>query len=224
MGADMSAYKKAGGSMKIYDISVGISSDMITWPDDVPLILEQFKKIADGDEANVSRMAGTVHIGTHVDAPLHFIDGAASIEELSLDVLTGPAYVVHLKNTSMIDAEALKGAGIPADTKRILFKTRNSNIWDSGVKEFQTDYVGLNASGAEWLVKRGIKLVGVDYLAVAVYTDLTTTHRILLGNDIIVLEATNLSGVEQGWYELYCLPLKLVGSEGAPARVILVET
>jgi len=209
--------------MKIYDISVGISSDMITWPDHVPLVLEQFNKIADGDEANVSRMAGTVHIGTHVDAPLHFIDGAASIEELSLDVLTGPAYVAHLPKASVIDAETLEGTGIPPDTKRILFKTRNSNIWGSGVKEFQTDYVGMNASGAEWLVKRGIKLVGVDYLAVAVYTDLTTTHRILLGNDVIVLEAANLSGVEQGKYDLYCLPLKLMGSEGAPARAILIE-
>jgi arylformamidase len=210
--------------MKIYDISVGISSDMITWPDHVPLVLEQFKKIADGDEANVSRIAGTVHIGTHVDAPLHFIDGAASIENLSLYALTGSAYVVHLQNASVIDAEVLKSAGIPQDTERILFKTSNSKIWDSGVKDFQTDYVGLNASGAEWLVKRGIKLVGVDYLAVAVYTDLIKTHRILLGNDVIVLEATNLSGVEQGWYELYCLPIKLVGSEGAPARAILVET
>jgi arylformamidase len=209
--------------MKIYDVSVGISSDMITWPDHVPIVLEQFNRIADGDEANVSRMAGTVHIGTHVDAPLHFIDGAASIEELSLDVLTGPAYVAHLQNANVIDAEVLDAAGIPPDTKRILFKTRNSNIWASGVKEFQTDYVGLNASGAEWLVNRGIKLVGVDYLAVAVYTDLTTTHRILLGNDVIVLEAVDLSGVEQGRYDLYCLPLKLMGSEGAPARTILIE-
>jgi arylformamidase len=209
--------------MKIYDISVGISADMITWPDHVPLVLEQFQRIADGEEANVSRMAGTVHIGTHVDAPLHFIDGAASIDELSLDVLTGPAYVAHLQNASVIDAEVLDDAGIPPDTKRILFKTRNSNIWASGVKEFQTDYVGLNASGAEWLVNRGIKLVGVDYLAVAVYTDLTTVHRILLGDDVIVLEAVNLSGVEQGRYDLYCLPLKLMGSEGAPARTILIE-
>ncbi|MBN2325332.1 MAG: cyclase family protein [Spirochaetes bacterium] len=209
--------------MKIYDISVGISADMVTWPDHVPLVLEQFQRIADGEEANVSRMAGTVHIGTHVDAPLHFIDGAASIEKLPLDVLTGPAYVAHLQNASVIDAEVLNGAGIPQDTKRILFKTRNSNFWASGEKEFRTDYVGLNASGAEWLVERGIGLVGVDYLAVAVYTDLTTVHRILLGNDVIVLEAVDLSGVEQGRYELYCLPLKLMATEGAPARTILIE-
>jgi len=209
--------------MKIYDISVGISSDMTVWPDHVPIILEQFKTIERCDEANVSRMAGTVHIGTHVDAPRHFIDGGASIEELSLNVLTGTAYVADLQKASVIDAEALEGAGIPPNTERILFKTRNSNLWDSGVKEFHTDYVALNANGAEWLVKRGIKLVGNDYLAVAVYNDLVTTHRILLGSDVIVVEGLNLSGVREGNYVLYCLPLKLMGSEGAPARAVLVD-
>ena len=209
--------------MKIYDISVGITPDMPAWPDHVPIIVEQFKTIEQGDIANVSRMAGTVHIGTHVDAPSHFIDGAAAIDELSLNVLTGSAYVADLHKANVIDEDVLEVASIPPDTERVLFKTLNSNLWDRGIKEFRTDYAGLNASGAEWLVRRGIKLVGIDYLAVAIYDDVVETHRILLGSGVIVVEGLNLHNVEEGEYGLYCLPLKLVGSDGAPARAILVD-
>jgi arylformamidase len=209
--------------MKIYDISVGISPDMPVWPGDHPVILEQFKAIEDGEIANVSRLEGTVHIGTHVDAPRHFIDGGASIEDLSLKILTGPVYVAELKKNSVIDAEALEDAGIPPQTKRVLLKTRNSKLWANKVKEFRTDYVGLNTKGAQWLVQRGVQLVGTDYLAIAVYDDLVTTHRVLLGSGIVVVEGLDLRGVKTGHYLLYCLPLKLLGSEGAPARAILVD-
>jgi arylformamidase len=209
--------------MKIYDITVGITPDMPVWPGHVPVIVEQFKTLARGDIANISRVAGSAHMGTHVDAPCHFIEGAASLDDMSLEVLTGNAYVSDLQDVRVIDEEVLEKAGIPPDAERILLKTRNSDLWASGVREFRTDYVGLNAKGAQWLVSRGVKLVGSDYLAVAAYDDLVETHRVLLGNEVIIAEGLNLSGVGQGWYKLYCLPLKLAGSDGAPARAILVE-
>jgi arylformamidase len=184
--------------------------------------LERVKKIADGANANVSHLACGVHTGTHVDAPLHFIDGAPGIDSLSLKVLTGRAYVIDLRNAQVLDAATLEASEIPPRTRRILFKTRNSALWARQEKEFQTDFVAVEASGAEWLVRKGVQLVGVDYLSVAPYGNSRPTHRILLEAGVAVVEGLDLSQVSQGRYALYCLPLKLVGSDGAPARVILV--
>jgi arylformamidase len=208
--------------MRIYDLTVGISPGLPVWPGDPPVILERVKKIAEGANANVSRLECGVHTGTHVDAPLHFIDGAPGIDSLSLKVLTGRAYVIDLRNAQALDAATLEASEIPPRTRRILFKTRNSAMWARQEKEFQTDFVAVEASGAEWLVRKGVQLVGVDYLSVAPYGNSRPTHRILLEAGVAVVEGLDLSQVSQGRYALYCLPLKLVGSDGAPARVILV--
>jgi arylformamidase len=208
--------------MRIYDLTIGISPGLPVWPGDPPVTLERVKKIADGANANVSHLACGVHTGTHVDAPLHFIDGAPGIDSLSLKVLTGRAYVIDLRNAQVLDAATLEASEIPPRTRRILFKTRNSALWARQEKEFQTDFVAVEASGAEWLVRKGVQLVGVDYLSVAPYGNSRPTHRILLEAGVAVVEGLDLSQVSQGRYALYCLPLKLVGSDGAPARVILV--
>jgi arylformamidase len=208
--------------MRIYDLTVGISPGLPVWPGDPPVILERVKRIAEGANANVSRLDCGVHTGTHVDAPLHFIDGAPGIDSLSLKVLTGRAYVIDLRNAQVLDAATLEASEIPPRTRRILFKTRNSAMWARQEKEFQTDFVAVEASGAEWLVRKGVQLVGVDYLSVAPYGNSRPTHRILLEAGVAVVEGLDLSQVSQGRYALYCLPLKLVGSDGAPARVILV--
>jgi len=208
--------------MRIYDLTVGISPGLPVWPGDPPVILERVKNIAEGANANVSRLECGVHTGTHVDAPLHFIDGAPGIDSLSLKVLTGRAYVIDLRNAQVLDAATLEASEIPPRTRRILFKTRNSAMWARQEKEFQTDFVAVEASGAEWLVRKGVQLVGVDYLSVAPYGNSRPTHRILLEAGVAVVEGLDLSQVSQGRYALYCLPLKLVGSDGAPARVILV--
>lgn len=208
--------------MRIYDLTVGISPGLPVWPGDPPVMLERVKSIAEGANANVSRLECGVHTGTHVDAPLHFIDGAPGIDSLSLKVLTGRAYVIDLRNAQVLDAATLEASEIPPRTRRILFKTRNSAMWARQEKEFQTDFVAVEASGAEWLVRKGVQLVGVDYLSVAPYGNSRPTHRILLEAGVAVVEGLDLSQVSQGRYALYCLPLKLVGSDGAPARVILV--
>jgi len=177
-----------------------------------------------GAHANVSRLNVGVHIGTHVDAPHHFMNDGRTIEKLSLDVLTGPCYVTQLPDgVEAITAEALDGISLPADTMRILFGTSNSRLWSRGEMEFQEDFVAVTEDGANWLVDRGIRLVGVDYLSVAPYGDSVPTHTILLQAGVVVIEGLDLSAVPRGFYDLYCLPLKLLGSEGAPARTILIQ-
>lgn len=208
--------------MRIYDVSLGVSSDMPVWPGDPPVRLERVQKIADGANANVSRLACGVHTGTHVDAPVHFIEGAKGIETLSLKVLTGRVHVVGLPEAEVLDAPTLEAARIDSRARRVVFKTRNSDYWAHQVTTFQKDFVGVDASGAEWLVRRGIQLVGVDYLSVAPYKQSRPTHVALLRAGVVVVEGLDLSQVAPGRYTLYCLPLKLVGCDGAPARVILV--
>lgn len=207
--------------MELIDISVGVSPQLPVWPGDPPIEMSRLSSIDQGDEANVTRLAAGVHIGTHVDAPRHFIAGGAGIDELPLEVLVGEAVVVSLPAAEVIDRHALASAGIEGQPERILFKTSNSAYWASNEREFQRDYVAIDESGAEWLLAQGVRLVGVDYLSVAPWGRAVATHRRLLGAEVVVVEGLDLTGVEAGTYQLYCLPLKLVGSDGAPARVLL---
>ncbi len=209
--------------MRIHDISLPISPRLPVWPGDPPVTLERVESIAGGSHANVSRLACGVHTGTHVDAPLHFLDGAAPVETLRLDVLTGRAYVAHLPKARVLDAAALRAARIPPRTRRVLFRTRNSEWWSSAAGAFREDFVAVDETGAAWLVERGLQLVGVDYLSVAPFRQSLPTHRILLAAGVVIVEGLNLHRVAQGAYDLYCLPLKLVGSDGAPARAVLIS-
>ncbi len=208
--------------MRIYDVSVGISPEIPVWPGDPPVRLERTQSMDAGAHANVSRFEAGVHVGTHIDAPLHFIRGGRSIEAIPLKSLIGRAYVVELKRAEVLDASTLEGAGIPPRTRRLLFKTRNSEFWTKGERKFRRDFVAVDPSGAQWMVRKGVRLVGVDYLSVAPFGDGAPTHRILLEAGVVIVEGLNLTGVAQGRYSIYCLPLKLIGSDGAPARVILV--
>jgi arylformamidase len=208
--------------MHVYDISVGVHPGIPVWPGDPAVELERVSAIADGANANVSRIACGVHVGTHMDAPLHFIDGGASIESLSLKVLIGRAYVVSMPKVNVIDAAALEAAEVPPRTRRVLFKTRNSALWAREETEFRKDFVAVDASGAEWLVRKGVQLVGVDYLSVAPFKKSKEVHEIMLKAGVVVVEGLDLSKVSQGRYTLYCLPMKLVGSDGAPTRAVLV--
>jgi len=207
--------------MRLYDISIGISSDLPIWPGDPPLKLERFNKIEEGENANVTKMSCCVHVGTHIDAPLHYIEGGIGIDSLSLEVLIGRAYVVDLTEVDMIDAEILDQAGIPPRTRRLLFKTRNSALWSTKKENFHHDYVGVDRSGSEWLVRKGIQLVGIDYLGIAPFSQAAEPHEILLKAGTVILEGLDLSEVGRGRYTLYCLPIKIIGCDGAPARAIL---
>ncbi len=210
--------------MTIYDISLTISPDLPTWPGDPALELEQIESMDKGAHANVTRISAAVHLGTHVDAPHHFLNDGRTVESLPLDVLTGPCYVTQLPDgIEAITAEVLDRTEITSEMKRVLFGTRNSHWWAKGETKFQTDFVAITEDGAEWLVERGVQLVGVDYLSVAPYGDSVPTHTILLKAGVVVVEGLNLAKIMRGFYDLYCLPLKIANSDGAPARAILVQ-
>jgi arylformamidase len=208
--------------MRTYDITLTITPQSVVWPGDKPVNIKQTSSIAAGDDANVSEITMSCHTGTHVDAPHHFLNNGITVEDLSMDLLVGRAYVLHLPDISMITAAALMQADIPPRTRRLLFKTRNSQYWADGNQEFQTDYVALSVDAAELLVDRNVKLVGIDYLSIAPYKMGTPVHSILLDAGMVIIEGLDLSEVSQGRYTLHCLPLKLGGVDGAPARAILV--
>jgi arylformamidase len=210
--------------MTIYDISLTISPTLPIWPGDPALEIEQIESMDKGAHANVTRLSAAVHLGTHVDAPHHFLNDGRTVEDLPLDVLTGPCYVAQLPDgIEAITAEVLERTEISKDMQRVLFGTRNSHWWAKGETQFQTDFVAISEDGAEWLVERGVKLVGVDYLSVAPYGDSVPTHTVLLKAGVVVVEGLNLSKIMRGFYDLYCLPLKIANSDGAPARAILIQ-
>jgi arylformamidase len=208
--------------MRTYDITLTIIPEMIVWPGDPPVKMQRLSSIDAGDNANVTQVSMSCHTGTHVDAPDHFLNNGKTVESLSLDLMVGRAYVLHLPNVNLITASILMDADIPPRTRRLLFKTRNSEYWANGNREFQTDFVGLSVDAAELLVDRNVKLVGIDYLSIAPYKQGKPVHTILLDAGMVVIEGLDLSKVSQGRYTLHCLPLKLGGAEGAPTRAILV--
>ena len=210
--------------MKIFDVTLPISPAMPVWPGDPAVVLEKVSSMDAGAHDNVSRLACSVHTGTHVDAPHHFLNDHRTVESLALDILVGPVQVVQISpDVKLVDAAALEKAMFPAGTERLLLKTSNSQLWERGENAFFTDFVGISVDGADWLVRYGIKLVGIDYLSVAPYHQSVPTHRALLSAGVIIVEGLDLRAIDPGSYNLYCLPLKLVGSDGAPARVILTE-
>ena len=178
--------------MEIIDISLTVRSGMVVWPGDPQVKLERVSKIEDGAHANVSSLQMSVHTGTHLDAPFHFVAGAKTIETLPLDVLIGPVQVVQLADdVDLITAEVIRDAGIATGTTRVLFKTRNSAYWLKSVQTFEENFVAVSPDGAQALVSMGIRLVGIDYLSIAPFNDGVPTHQVLLRNEMVVLEGVN---------------------------------
>jgi arylformamidase len=205
--------------MKLIDVSVPLDSNTPTYPGNTPFTLEGTKRIARGDSSNVSTLHLSAHAGTHVDAPRHFFDNAPAAESLPLEMLLGRTRVAEVRSRKGIDVDELDQLDLSEDI-RVLFKTVNSKYW--GMAEFHQDYVGVTDAGAKYLVEHGIKVVGVDYLSVEVFKQPgAPAHHTLLGGGVIVIEGLNLRDVEPGMYEMLCLPLAVVGSDGAPARVVL---
>jgi arylformamidase len=209
--------------MIIHDISLPVSESLVVWPTDPAIHITQPSHLDKGDKATVSRLDMGAHTGTHVDAPCHFIRGGAGIDSLDLNTLVGPVLVVDVAVSGNLSADLLKGLAIPPLTQRVLFHTSNSKLWAQGEPGFSKDFVGITADGAEWLVEFGVRLVGVDYLSVAPFGQSGPTHHTLLEAGVIIVEGLNLNQVPAGMYTLVCLPLRLVGLDGSPARAVLIE-
>jgi arylformamidase len=206
-------------AMTLIDVSVPLDANLPTYPHNTPFSLEAITRIARGDSSNVSTLHMSAHGGTHVDAPRHFFDAGHGAEALSLELLVGPARVIEVTSREGVTAEDLSAIDLSEDV-RLLIKTHNSRLWGSA--DFRTDYIGVTESGARHLVAHGIKVVGVDYLSVEPFrTPGAPAHHVLLGAGTIVIEGLNLRDVDPGLYDLFCLPLRIVGSDGAPARVVL---
>jgi arylformamidase len=201
--------------VELIDVTVPIRPGMVTYPGDPTVQTELHSAIGRGDVVNLTRIDFGVHSGTHVDAPRHFLEGTGGVEALPLDALLGPAAVVYARPVEgVLDRATLEGLALP-DVPRLLFRTSNSELWER--TEFVRAFVHFVRSGAEVLVERGVRLVGIDYLSIGD----EDAHRVLLGAGIVVVEGLDLRQAGPGEYELLCLPMKIEGADGAPARVLL---
>ncbi|CAH2029940.1 Metal-dependent hydrolase [Trichlorobacter ammonificans] len=201
------------------DISVKLSDRIPAWPGSSGVSITRVRSIERGDATTDSYLSCDVHSGTHLDAPAHIFADGATVDALSLESLIGPATVVEHDALGHITATTLERMVIGSDTKRLLFKTQNSSLWNR--KEFAKDFIGLTADAAEWIVRRKIEVVGIDYLSIEPFGQNLGTHSILLRSGVIILEGLNMSSVTSGQYEMICLPIRLAGAEGAPARAVL---
>ncbi|MDY6872373.1 MAG: cyclase family protein [Chloroflexota bacterium] len=212
---------------QIYDITIPITTKTIVWPGDPVVAIRQIAAISKGAESNLSQIRMSVHTGTHIDAPAHFIAGGKTIGDISLGKLTGQVLVVEMgQDVEVItDQCLLNHPQLEAIRKarKVLFKTRNSQLWREDSAKFTEDYVGADSSAAAFLADLDLDLIGIDYLSISPFNDLDEPHRILLAKNIILLEGTDMSRVPAGHYQLYCLPMKLESCEGAPVRAILRE-
>jgi arylformamidase len=202
------------------DISVPIRPGMVHWPGDPPYCVERVSDMRRGDVANVSLLKLGAHTGTHIDAPLHFVRDGLAIDAAPFDALIGRATVIHIEDRESIKPGELQRHKLERG-QRVLLKTRNSpGSWEKG--RFVEDFVHIRADAAQYLVDRGVRTIGVDYLSVGGYErDGVQTHQVLLGAGLWLIEGLNLSAVEPGEYEMVCLPLKLEGVEASPARAVL---
>lgn len=203
--------------MAIHDVSVPIHPGMVIYHDNPSVKIELDSAIAEGATANVSRVTMGAHTGSHIDGPSHFYDGRRGADSLPLDAMLGPALVLGLPDVQEgpITGEILREAGIPAGTERLLLKTRNSRLWEQA--KFTRDFLRLDGSAADHVLELGIRLIGIDYLSIGD----PDAHLALLGAGIVALEGLDLRAIEPGPYELLCLPLRLLDTDGAPARVVL---
>ena len=202
------------------DVSVPLRDGMPAWPGDPPVQIGRHEDMSKGGDANVTALSLGAHTGTHMDAPVHFLADGVAIETLDLSATMGRARVIEIGDPVAIRREEIQAAEIVRG-ERILFKTRNSSYaWSS--ESFVEDFVGISPDAAEYLAEIGVRTVGIDYLSVAAFGgDAAGVHRALLSAGVWIIEGLDLAGVAEGSFELICLPLRIPGSDGAPARALL---
>jgi arylformamidase len=202
------------------DITIMIKDKMIAWPGESEVNIRRDMKISSGDTANLTHLNMSAHTGTHMDAPLHFIENGNDISKMQLSAVIGEARVLEVNNVDVIEVKDLEKYDIKKD-ERILFKTKNSNLnWYD--QPFNENFVHLSTKAAEYLAGIGVRTLGIDYLSVSGYKkNEVRVHRAILEAGIWVIEGLNLTGINPGKYDLICLPLKILEGDGAPARAII---
>jgi arylformamidase len=205
--------------MKYYDISLSLSADTVRWITSQPFELHERRRMSRGDHNNSSAVTMSLHSGTHMDAPFHFVPDGITIDKLPLDLFIGPALVHAVEAERYIKAEHVAAIQLDGIT-RVLFKTRNSKLLKQG--DYDPDFVAFSVEAAEVLVAKGVTLVGLDYLSVAHAGDeQVPVHRAFLDRGVALLEGIDLSEIKPGHYELICFPIRIRGTDGAPCRAVL---
>ena len=202
------------------DITFPVSNGMTTWPGDQPVQLKRTSTIGvDGATSNVTSLSMSAHTGTHIDAPLHFIRGGKDITQVKVEELIGYTKIFHITDPQQITFSELKELPIE-EGDILLFRTRNSDTNWINVP-FKEDYVYLSINAAQYLVKVGVKCIGVDYLSVGGMENGVEVHKTLLNAGITIIEGLKLNDVVPGLYEIIALPMRIQGADGAPARVVI---
>ena len=216
----------AGG--RVFDVTVSLSQAVPLWPTYPVTELKGARRITRGDSSNVSRAVLASHAGAHVDAPWHFVADGKTLLEIPLSRWLGPSVVRIADAVRLIEPGHLETVMIPPGSERLLPRIANSAAWVMWNRRdpllFREDDVGFSPEAARWAVERGIELIGIDYLSIGVFRAANReTHLTLLRNDVLIVETLDFSGVDPGPYGLVCLPCKLWGGDGAPARVLPVD-
>lgn len=202
------------------DISAPLHNGMVGWPGDPPLRIEPVSRMERGDAMNLSAISASLHVGTHMDAPRHCLRNGMGLDEMPLEATVGPARLIRITHPRAVTLAEL-APHRPRRGERLLFKTRNSSRFPRENRFFE-DFVYISSQAAEYLAQRGVRAVGLDYLSVdGFHVDQFEAHKALLGAGIWIMEGLDLSKVKPGRYDLVCLPLRVVGADGAPARAIL---
>lgn len=209
---------------KIHDVTITYSSEVAPFPGQPCPVLKRTRSMDEGGRNNVSHLDTYVHGGTHVDAPLHFVKDGHGIDRVPLEAMIGPCRVAHFPTADQITAAMLGGLGLPEGTERLILRTRNSEMWADPAQPFRDDFVAITPDAARWIVARGMKLVGIDSLSIERWKEPgAATHVALLEAEVVVIEGLDLRDIAPGAYDLICMPMKLKDSDGAPARVALIE-
>lgn len=201
------------------DISTTIREDLVVWPGDPQPKITALSTLSQGDECNLSGISISLHTGTHLDAPRHYLDHGKTIDNLDPNDLTGPVKILEVTKGLAIGKKELEPFDIyPGD--KLFLKTANSEL-DWQRRAFLTEYAHLTPQAAAYLVSRQVSLIGIDYLSIGDNQSGPEVHRTLLGSNILILEGLLLKDIEPGEYDMVCLPLKVAGADGSPARTII---
>lgn len=201
------------------DVSESISKNTVVWPGDPQAIVSQLASHELGDDYQLSEAFFSLHTGTHIDAPLHFIKDGKDVTQIPSSSMMGDVLVMDVTNENKITAEYLKRQDFQ-NCERIFFKTISDEMDRKSSLE-KNDFIALDVSAANYLREKKIKLIGIDGLSIAIADELKEVHVSLLEKEIVIVEVLNLQEITAGIYEMICLPIKIAGAEAAPARVLL---
>jgi len=204
--------------MRIYDISRPVAPSLGVWPGDTHYGLRWVMRKAEGCSCNVSAVTLSAHTGAHTDAPYHFADDGATIDQVPIEKYIGPATVISVMGRPRVEVVDVAGLDY-GRVRRLLFKTPASALAD---EVFPTEFTHLSEEAADFLGRQGILLVGTDAPSMDAFDSKTLpAHHALLRHGVAILEGVDLSRVPDGDYELIALPLKLRGCDASPVRAIL---